>query len=105
MPYCTIDYLKPILQIDQDDLAYDAELEACIVSADALIDSMLKREDLSVPASVPQLVSDASAHYAAWLFRKRRDPTGAEAFWAEAEKLLTTYIETESEPGFKVVSA
>jgi len=95
--YCELGDVKLILQIPAGDSTFDAELQSCITSADALIDSLLKYEGLSVPSPVPQLVADASAHYAAWLFRKRRDPTGAEAFWAEADKFLTAYIESEGE--------
>jgi hypothetical protein len=103
--YCTVDQVKVILQIEPEDITYDDEIESCITSADALIDSLLKREELTVPASIPQNITDASAYYAAWLFRRRRDPTGAEAFWEEAEKFLTPYIEGEAEVAFKVGNA
>ena len=48
----------------------------------------------------PQLVKDASIHFAAWLFRKRRDPAGADAFKAEAEEFIATYIENQGELAF-----
>ncbi len=96
--------MKPILQIAAEDTAFDAELEMCIDSADAWIDKKLAVPDLAVPDSVPQLIEDASIHFAAWLFRKRRDPTGADAFKAEAEEFLNTYIEDESEAAFSVVN-
>ena len=95
MSYCLLADVKLILQIALDDTTFDSELQSCMASADALIDGLLKREGLAVPTPVPQLIEDASAHYAAWLFRRRRDPTGAEAFWVEAEKFLAAYIEAE----------
>ncbi|MCW4048053.1 MAG: hypothetical protein NWE99_10935 [Candidatus Bathyarchaeota archaeon] len=102
--YCTISAVRTILRIDEGDLTFDAELEACVASASAIVDALLMAEGLSVPTVVPQLVADAAAHYAAWMFRRRRDPEGAEAFWVEAERLLTTYIAGES-GGFWVTSA
>ena len=104
MAYCEADDVKPILQIADADTTYDTELTACIVSADAWIDKKLEPHDLTVPVSVPQNIKDASIHFAAWLFRKRRDPTGADAFKAEAEEFLDAYIESTSELAFVVVS-
>lgn len=88
--------MKAILQITE--VTWDTEIAACITSVDALVDSLLKYEGLTVPAVVPQIVKDASAHFAAWLFRRRRDPAGAEAFWVEANRFLDAYIEAEKEP-------
>jgi hypothetical protein len=102
--YCTVDDVKPILALALDDLTFDVELEACIVSADAIIDSELLKHDLAVPDSVPQNILDASAHFAAWLFRHRRDPAGAAPFWEEANKFLTEYIETNAEVPFRAVT-
>ncbi len=100
--YSEVADVKTLLEIDV--ATYDTELTACITSADALIDSLLEPHDLAVPVSVPQNIADASAHFAAWLFRKRRDPTGADAFKLEADTLLQAYIESASELAFKVVS-
>jgi hypothetical protein len=102
--YCSVDDVKTILSLALDDLTFDVELEACIVSADAIIDSELSKHSLSVPESVPQNIVDASAHFAAWLFRHRRDPTGAAAFWEEGSRFLSEYIETNMEIPFKAVS-
>ena len=96
--------MKPILQINSADETFDTELTSCIVSADAWFDSLLEPHDLTVPASVPQNVKDSSVHFAAWLFRKRRDPAGADAFKAEAEEFLQAYVESQSELAFVVVS-
>jgi len=102
--YSTVDNVKPILRIALDDLTYDLELEECIASADAIIDSELLKHSLSMPDTVPQNIADASAHFAAWLFRHRRAPAEAAAFWDEANRFLNTYLETAKEALFRVVS-
>jgi hypothetical protein len=104
LAYCAVADVKAVLDIAAAEVTYDAELTACTVSADALIDSLLEPHDLSVPASVPQNIEDASAHYAAWLFRRRRDPKGAAAFKLEADVFLQAYIDSMSESAFKVVN-
>lgn len=103
--YCTIADVKPVLHIAPDDITYDVELGECVTSSSALIDGLLKKNDLTVPAVVPQLVEDAAKYFAAWLFRHRRDPASAEGFWVEANRFLDSYIEVEGEVAFKVASA
>jgi hypothetical protein len=105
MGYCEAAAVKVILQISVETETYDEEISGCIVSADALVDSLLKQRALSVPSAVPQNISDASAYFAAWIFRRRRDPVGAEAFWQEANRFLDVYGETEQEGSFKVCQA
>ena len=105
MAYSTVAAVKLVLQIAADDLTFDTELEACIASADALIDGLLKKSGLTVPDPVPQIIADASAYFAAWLLRHRRDPEAAEVFWVEAHKFLEVYVESEEEVAFKVGSA
>lgn len=102
-PYSEASDVMIILQTTDETL--ETEIEACITGADALIDSMLEPHDLTVPAVTPQNIKDASAHFAAWLFRHRRDPTGAEAFWVEANRFLDAYISTEGKVAFKVATA
>ena len=105
MAYSTVAVLKPILNISADDETFDTELAACIASADALVDGMLKKCGLTVPDSVPQLVSDASAHFAAWLFKdRRRDQGDASGLWDQAHKFLDAYIVSEEEIAFVVGS-
>ena len=96
LPYCAIADVKTILT--ESGTSFDAEIDGCIPSASGLVDAFLKREGLTVPISVPQNVKDACAHFAAWLFRRRRDPAGAEAFLAEADRFLDAYIAAEKEP-------
>jgi len=103
MAYSAVSDVKPILQIKADDLTFDDEIEGCIVSADALIDGLLKKAGLSVPDPVPQNIIDASAYFAAWMFRHRRDPSAAEVFWVEAHKFLDTYISAEDGAALRMV--
>ena len=105
MPYSTVVAVKSILLIESADITFDAELASCIASADALVDGLLSKSGLTVGDNVPQLVADASAHFAAWLFRHRRDPEKAEIFWVEAHKFLDAYSETEEDIAFVVGSS
>ena len=105
MAYSTAAAVKAILQIESDNESFDTEIAGCISSADALVDGLLKKAGLTVGDSVPQLIADASAHFAAWLFRHRRDPEAAEIFWAEAHKFLDAYIDSEEEIAFTVGSS
>ena len=100
MLYCVLADVKVILQ--ETSTNFDAEIDSCIPSASGLVDGFLKREGLTVPAAVPQLIKDATAHFAAWQIRRRRDPVGAEAFWEEAKRFLTAYIEAERKVPFRV---
>ena len=106
MVYCTVAKVKEVLQIDAEDGTYDTEIWGCVTSADALIDSLLKQKGSAVPESTPQNIADASKYFAAWLFRRRRDPDGAEVFWEEANKFLDAFVtaDEKAEPLFKVCS-
>jgi hypothetical protein len=103
MAYSTVSDVKPILQIAAEDETFDTEIEGCIISADALIDGLLKKAGLSVPDPVPQNIADASAYFAAWMFRHRRDPSAAEVFWVEAQKFLDAYVSAEDGAALRVV--
>jgi hypothetical protein len=94
--YCTVSEVKLVLQINE--ATWDSELTACVTSAHAIVDGLLAREGLTVPSPAPQVIVDASKFFAAWDFRRRRDPVGAEAFWAEANRILTVYSDAEFEP-------
>jgi hypothetical protein len=100
--YSTVAAVKQILHIGVVDETHDTEIGECIVSADALVDGLLKKVNLSVPESVPQTVADASAHFAAWLFKDRRGPEATDVFWDQAHKFLDFYIESEEEIAFVV---
>ncbi len=96
MGYCTIDNVKAVLQISEDK--FDSELSECISSASGLVDGYLACEGLAVPSIVPQVLADATKYFAAWDFRRRRDPVGAEAFWNEATRILAVYLDAEKAP-------
>ncbi|MEM2130446.1 MAG: phage head-tail connector protein [Candidatus Bathyarchaeia archaeon] len=96
MGYCTVESVKAVLQISDDK--WDSELAECIVSASALVDGFLAREGLAAPSVVPQVLVDAAKFFAAWDFRRRRDPVGAEAFWNEASRILGVYVDSEKGP-------
>ena len=76
MDYCDKDDVKNVLQVELAETKHDAQLEACITSASALVDGLLKPKNLTVPAVVPQLIKDASKFFAAWMFRRFSDPSG-----------------------------
>ena len=95
MAYSTTADVKLVLHTTES--TWDTEIGGCITSADALIDSLLKKQGLTVPTPTPQNINDASKHFAAWLFRRRLDPAGAEAFWKEGDRFLQVYIDAELE--------
>ena len=108
MAYSTVASVKIVLSIAAADETFDTELGSCIASADALIDGLLKKVSLTVPGTVPQLVADASAYFAAWLFKDRRGPdveAVAAKLWEQAHRFLDSYIDTEEEISFVVGTA
>ena len=98
MAYTTVAAVKKILQIAESDTSLDAEITDALPTGDAYVDNLLKADGLVVPSPVPQSVADAAAHFDAWMVRRRRDPTGAEAFYVEATRLLEAYAKAEIEP-------
>jgi hypothetical protein len=95
--YCDVGDLKGVLQVDLAETKFDSQLKVCVTSGSALVDGLLKPKRLVVPYVVPQLIKDASKFFAAWMFRRFSDPTGAEAFWVEANRFLDAYVEAELE--------
>jgi len=96
MAYSSLAEVKEVLDIKVSETTWDSEITICITSADGLIDSLLKFESFSVPlAPTPQNINDASKYFAAWLFRRRRDPVNAETFWEEAQRFLEAYTNAE----------
>lgn len=90
--YSTLDEVKKVLMMtDEADNLSNEEIAQCALQAKALIDGKLTVKSLSADATDQNLKS-ASSYYAAWLYRKSRDPVGADAFFKEAEQWLTIYI-------------
>jgi hypothetical protein len=56
--YSTTNAVKRVLHIEADDDTHDTEIGECIASADAIVDGLLKKANLSFPESVPQLITD-----------------------------------------------
>jgi len=105
MAYSNVAAVKLVLQIEAADESFDTEIAGCISSADALVDGLLKKVTLTVPDEVPQLIEDASAYFAAWLFKDRRGPdveAVAAKLWEQAHKFLDNYIDTEEDISFLV---
>ena len=108
MAYSTVADVKIVLLIAAAEDSFDTELGSCIASADALVDGLLKKVSLTVPGTVPQLIADASAYFAAWLFKDRRGPdveAVAAKLWDQAHKFLDNYIDTEEDVAFLVGTA
>ena len=82
MNFCTVESMQAVLQIGEDK--WDSKLAEWVTSASPLVDVFLARGGLTVPVSVPQIIVDATKYLAAWDFRRRRDPVGAEEFWNTA---------------------
>jgi hypothetical protein len=103
MAYSLKAAVKTVLQ--ETETTWDTEIDDAIVSADALIDSLLAKRGLTVPSTTPQNIKDASAHFAAWLYRRRRDPAGAKAFEEEAKAFMDAYIGATLKKGIPFRSA
>jgi phage gp36-like protein len=96
--YCSVSEVKPFLHIDSAETSEDSEIASCITAADGLIDGFMKAKGLAVPAVVPQLVKFAACNFAAWAYRRIRDPASAQGFWNDAVAFLQTYIDAETSP-------
>ena len=95
MTYGVAATVKDILVIASAVTTFDAEIAACITSSDALVEGMLARQGLTVPSSTPQNIIDASNYFAAWMFRKKRDPQSSWIFYTDAERFLNAYCDSQ----------
>ena len=96
--YCEVDDVKPVLHIDLAETSEDVELASCVSSGSGLVDGFLKVKGLIVPSPVPQAVVDAAKNFAAWCYRRVRDPATAAGFWNDAMQFVQSYIDAESAP-------
>ena len=94
MPYGVLGSVKSILQ--ESSSSFDTEVSSCITSSDAYVDSVLLQKGLTVPSMVPQNIIDASNYFAAWMFRKKRDPESSWIFFTDAERFLNAYIDSKA---------
>jgi hypothetical protein len=92
--YGVVATAKSILQ--DSTVTYEAEITACITSSDAYVDSLLLQKGLTVSSPTPQNVVDASNYFAAWMFRKKRDPQSSWIFYTDAERFLNAYIDSKA---------
>lgn len=96
--YCTLDDVKHVLHIDAAETSEDSEIAGCIVTGGGLIDGSLKAKTLTVPAIIPLLIKFACGNFAAWAYRRIRDPQSAQGFWNDAVAFLQAYIDAETSP-------
>jgi hypothetical protein len=94
--YGVVATVKSILQ--DSSATYEAEIAVCITSSDAYVDSLLRQKTLTVPSPTPQNIVDASNYFAAWIFRKKRDPQSSWIFFTDAERFLNAYISCQESP-------
>lgn len=93
--YCTVADVKPVLHIELAAVSEDVELSDCVSDASDKVDMLLQVQDLVVPASVPTTIKRAAKFFAAWEYRRRRDPEAAQVFWYDAQEALKEYIEAQ----------
>ena len=91
MTYGVVATVKSILQ--DSTATYETEIAACITSSDAFVDSLLRQKGLTVASPTPQNIIDASNYFAAWMFRKKRDPQSSWIFFTDGERFLNAYVE------------
>jgi phage gp36-like protein len=96
--YCSVLEVKPFLHIDAAETSEDSEIASCIVTGSGLVDGFLKAKGLTTPTTVPQLVKFSACNFAAWAYRRIRDPASAQGFWNDAVAFLQAYIDAETEP-------
>jgi hypothetical protein len=98
--YCTVDDVKPLLRLERAESSEDQELTSCVVDSTDKVKNLLRQAKLSVPlpsdvSEVPDSVRIAAKNFAAWKYRRRRDPDGAQVFYYDAQEALNGYISAE----------
>jgi hypothetical protein len=90
--YCGVADVKPVLHIDLAETSEDVELADCVTDASGKVDDLLKASGFVVPSVVPITITKATKFFAAWEYRRRRDPLGAQVFWYDAQEAIQEYI-------------
>ena len=93
--YCEVADVKTVLHIDLAETSEDVELADCVVDASGKIDDLLAAVGLLVSSVVPNTIKKAAKFFAAWEYRRRRDPAGAQVFWFDAKEALQEYIDAQ----------
>jgi hypothetical protein len=93
--YCAVADVKVILRLESAVTTEDAELTDCIHDASVKVTNILKAAGLEVPSLVPDSVGIGAKNFAAWLYRRRRDPEGAQVFYYDAQEALKDYVNAE----------
>jgi hypothetical protein len=92
----TYGVVATVQRILQDStVTYEAEIAGCITSSDAFVVSLLLQKGLTVSSPTPQNIVDASNYFAAWMFRKPRDPQSSWIFYTDAERFLNAYCDSQ----------
>jgi hypothetical protein len=84
--------VKPVLHIDLAEVSEDVELADCVTDASGKVDDLLTAAGLIVPSLVPITIKKAAKFFAAWEYRRRRDPSEAQVFWYDAQEAMAEYI-------------
>jgi hypothetical protein len=96
IPYAVVDVVKTILQIpDADGSKYDNEIADCLLDSTAFVESLLAQKGLTPPTPTPRVINTVINYFAAWMFRKRRDPASSWIFYVDAERFLNAYCDSE----------
>jgi len=98
--YCIVSDVKSVLHIDAAETSEDSEILECVVDGSDKVRNLLRQAGLPVPvpfdvSEVPQSVRIAAKNFAAWEYRRRRDPDGAQVFYYDAQEALNGYIAAE----------
>lgn len=99
--YCSVDDVKGVLKIDEAEASEDTELTDIVSDASDKVDRLLQVHDLIVPAEVPTTIKRAAKFFAAWEYRRRRDPEAAQIFWYDAQEAIKEYVEAANAERFK----
>lgn len=91
--YSTLERVKDVLLITNDE--YNEALAELMAVADETLNRKLTIQNLEADSS-NVLIKEASAFIAAWLYRRRQDPAGAEAFKKEADAFIADFALAEN---------
>jgi hypothetical protein len=94
--YCGVEDVKRILHIDKAESSEDAELAECVTGMSGMLDELLIAEGYPVPSEASHFLKYACANFAAWAYRKVRDPVGSQVLFNDGEMFLFSYLNHQS---------